>query len=129
MAINSSFKSFGEVIDMYEGIKPQEHSQVSSSLKKALRKSQPNLSKHERQEQVNELLFNTLIACYQNQRVIEVSPGKKVVWEFAEQLPFDVFRLPNGNTLITGLKRAIEVTPGKKIIWTKDGLRYGSVRR
>ena len=53
----------------------------------------------------------------------------KVVWEMKEANPVDAFRLPNGNTLITGGSRFIEVTPDKTVIWTKSGCSYGSARR
>ncbi len=72
---------------------------------------------------------NTLITKYQQHRVIEVSPDKKIVWEFSERLPCDAYRLPNGNTLIASFRRAIEVTPARKIIWERGGLKYGSVRK
>ena len=72
---------------------------------------------------------NTLIPMFNQHRVIEVSPDKKIVWEFSERLPCDAYRLPNGNTLIASFRRAIEVTPAKKIIWERGGLKYGSVRK
>jgi len=72
---------------------------------------------------------NTLIAQYRRNRVIELTPEKKIVWEFSEKLPSDAYRLPNGNTLMTNHRRAIEVTPAKKIIWEHGGLMYGSVRK
>ena len=60
--------------------------------------------------------------------MIEVSPDKKIVWEFSEPHVSDADRLPNGNTLMAGT-RAIEVTPAKKIIWERGGLKGGSVRK
>ena len=44
---------------------------------------------------------NVLIAGLQGE-VTEVNRAKEVVWKHNEQNPCDVFRLPNGNTLITG---------------------------
>ena len=71
---------------------------------------------------------NVLIADFGG-RVIEVSRDKKIVWQTTTTNPVDVFRLPNGNTLITGNTQFLEVTPEKKIIWTKTGCSYGSARR
>ncbi len=62
-------------------------------------------------------------------RVFEVNRDKQIVWEFSEPNPVDVFRLENGNTLITGRQRFIEVTPDKKIVWQQAGNQYGSARR
>jgi len=72
---------------------------------------------------------NTLITQYQKHRVIEVTPGKRIVWEFSEKLPCDAYRLPNGNTVMASFRRAVEVTPAGKIIWELEGLTYGSVRK
>ncbi|MCK4527575.1 hypothetical protein KAW18_09410 [candidate division WOR-3 bacterium] len=55
-----------------------------------------------------------------NPRIIEVTPDKEVVWEYAVKT-YIAQRLPNGNTLIAELERkpdrVIEVTPDKNIIW------------
>ena len=74
---------------------------------------------------------NTLIADYRNHRVIEVTPGKNVFWQYGTgshdepgsgpnelNNPTDAERLPNGNTLIADNSnhRVIEITPAKKII-------------
>ena len=72
---------------------------------------------------------NVLIGEWNRNRVIEVTRDLKVVWEFKVATPADVFRLPNGNTLITSGNRFLEVTPDKKIIWSKSGCSYGSARR
>ncbi|MDP4188496.1 MAG: hypothetical protein Q8905_10640 [Bacteroidota bacterium] len=81
---------------------------------------------------------NTLIACadhHQNQRVIEVDPDNKIVWQVAPgdlpdiSLKFmtGLQRLPNGNTVMTNwlghnqfgkAPHVIEVTPDKKVVWT-----------
>ncbi len=76
---------------------------------------------------------NTLIACGDAHRVIEVDPNDKIVWEVKQHdvdgisLGFvaGLQRLPNGNTLICnwgghgGSKGAavIQVTPDKKLVW------------
>ncbi|MCH7724932.1 MAG: PQQ-binding-like beta-propeller repeat protein [Planctomycetes bacterium] len=72
---------------------------------------------------------NVLICDSSRNRVIEVTREKKIIWEHSENYPVDVFRLPNGNTLITGNQRFTEVTPGKKVIWSLTGCSYGSARR
>jgi hypothetical protein len=71
---------------------------------------------------------NVLIASLRGE-VQEVNREKQVVWEHKEQNAADVFRLPNGNTLITGSQRFVEVTPDKKVVWEKAGCQYGSARR
>ena len=78
---------------------------------------------------------NTLIACGDAHRVIEVDPQDKIVWEVTEkeipgnQLGFaaGLQRLPNGNTVICnwpghgGLPpdqpQAFELTRDKKVVW------------
>ncbi|MHC4716063.1 MAG: HEAT repeat domain-containing protein [Planctomycetota bacterium] len=72
---------------------------------------------------------NTLMPMFKQNRVLEVSPDKKTVWEFSQREPCEAYRLPNGNTLIATTEWAIEVTPDKKIIWQRAGLKYGSVRK
>ncbi|MCA9267651.1 MAG: PQQ-binding-like beta-propeller repeat protein, partial [Planctomycetales bacterium] len=71
---------------------------------------------------------NVLIASLSGE-IMEVTRDNKVVWEHREQNPADVFRLPNGNTLITGARRFVELTPDKKEVWTLEGCQYGSARR
>jgi hypothetical protein len=59
------------------------------------------------------------------QRAVEIDPEKgNIIWQFpipeGDNWPVrDANRLPNGNTLITGLNRIIEVTPqgGGGIVW------------
>ena len=56
--------------------------------------------------------------------VIEVTPDKEIVWEYAEVLrPSLGQRLENGNTLMTDMAdpRVIEVTPDKEIVWEYSG--------
>lgn len=81
---------------------------------------------------------NTLIVDEHDRLVREVSPDKKVVWEFTPaDLPPDIKfrniqtceRLDNGNTVIfsstggakkeekPGLIQCVEVTPDKKVVW------------
>lgn len=59
-------------------------------------------------------------------RVIEVTPDKKIVWEYTEGLVgvYTLQRLENGNTLICDQfnDRVIEVNPAKEIVWT-----YGAI--
>jgi len=71
---------------------------------------------------------NVLIASLRGD-VHEVDRDKQVVWKHKEQNAADVFRLPNGNTLITGSRRFVEVTPDNKVVWEKSGNQYGSARR
>ena len=77
---------------------------------------------------------NTLIGCGTQKRVIEVTPEKKVVWEFkSEDAPelnltwiTSLQVLPNGNYVIANFLRgsegkgvhAFEVTRDKKVVWT-----------
>jgi hypothetical protein len=81
---------------------------------------------------------NTLIACGdqgQKQRVFEIDPEDKIVWQVrSEDLPESASlkfmtglqRLPNGNTVMTNWlghgqfgksSHIIEVTPDKKVVW------------
>jgi len=71
---------------------------------------------------------NTLVADLNGKKVVEISPEKKIVWEVSHASPRDAFRLPNGNTLITGEGGCIEVTPAKKIVWTHAGFDSGTAR-
>jgi len=75
---------------------------------------------------------NTLITDGGNQRVIEVSPEKRIVWEFTSKnikglfYPVKARRLKNGNTLITDWvsHRVVEVNRAKRIIWQYGELNY-----
>ena len=76
---------------------------------------------------------NTLIACGTQKRVIEVTPDKRIVWEFgASDAPelnltwiFSLQRLKNGNLIIGNFLRgqegrgahAFEVTRDKRVVW------------
>ena len=65
---------------------------------------------------------NTLIADWQNNRIIEVTGAGTIVWEYSSgpySTPADADRLPNGNTLIAdyGNHRVIEVNPAGTIVW------------
>jgi hypothetical protein len=83
---------------------------------------------------------NTLIGAGNGHSVLEVSPGKKIVWSVKQNdLPgitlawvTRIERLPNGNTLIGNCHAGpenpqfIEVTPAKKVVWTfKDFKNFG----
>jgi hypothetical protein len=57
------------------------------------------------------------------QRAVEIDPKTgNVIWQFPipgqDNWPVrDANRLPNGNTLITGLNRIVEVTPQGEVVW------------
>lgn len=72
---------------------------------------------------------NILVANYGRSEVVELSPDGKQVWSFKEQQPCDVFRLSNGNTLISTYQRIIEIGPDDKLIKEICKSRYGSARR
>jgi outer membrane protein assembly factor BamB len=79
---------------------------------------------------------NTLISCGTQRRVIEVSPDKRIVWEFKAQDAPDLNItwvsslqvLSNGNLLVGNFLRgqegkgahAFEVTRDKKVVWKWD---------
>ena len=84
---------------------------------------------------------NTLIAGGNNNRVVEVTPEKKIVWQVDQKdLPGITFAwvttlhaLPNGNVVIGNCHagpenpQLIEVTRDKKVVWTfKDHARFGN---
>ena len=76
---------------------------------------------------------NTLIACGTQKRVIEVTPGKEIVWQFtaadAPELNLtwisSLQELPNGHLLLGNFLRgqegkgvdAFEITREKKVVW------------
>ncbi len=69
---------------------------------------------------------NTLIACSNNNKVIEVSPDKKVVWEAqVNGNPQDARRLENGNTLVAlqSAHKIVEIDRGGKIVWEVTGMQ------
>jgi hypothetical protein len=57
------------------------------------------------------------------QRAVEIDPKTgSIIWQFGipgqDNWPLrDANRLPNGNTLITGLNRIVEVTPQGEVVW------------
>ena len=84
---------------------------------------------------------NTLIGTGNGHSVLEVTPGKEIVWKLKQNdLPgitlawvTRVERLPNGNTLIGNCHAGpqnpqfIEVTKDKKVVWTfKDFEHFGN---
>jgi hypothetical protein len=84
---------------------------------------------------------NTLIGTGNGHSVLEVTPGKEIVWKITQNdLPgitlawvTRVERLPNGNTLIGNCHAGpqnpqfIEVTKDKKVVWTfKDFEHFGN---
>ena len=84
---------------------------------------------------------NTLIAGGNNNRVIEVTPDKKIIWQIDQKdLPGITFAwvttlqvLPNGNVVIGNCHagpenpQLVEVTREKKVVWTmKDHTRFGN---
>jgi hypothetical protein len=70
---------------------------------------------------------NTLVADFSG-RAVEISPDGKVVWQFDSGPCTDAFRLPNGNTLVTG-SSFMEVTPDKRVLWKKPSYNFGVVRK
>lgn len=80
---------------------------------------------------------NTLIGCGDGHRVIEVSPGKEIVWSVEENeipgIPLrfvaGLQRLPNGNTVVCNWgghgyldqqPLAFEITRDKRVVWKVD---------
>jgi hypothetical protein len=72
---------------------------------------------------------NLLVSLLSRSRVEEITRKGKTVWTQNINSPSDAFRLPNGNTLVTGSGTAFEVTPEGKKIWSRDGLSYGTLRK
>jgi hypothetical protein len=72
---------------------------------------------------------NILVANYGASEVVELSPDGKRVWTFKETNPCDVFRLPEGNTLISTGQRIIEIGPDDKVLRVICECQYGSARR
>jgi hypothetical protein len=73
---------------------------------------------------------NTLITDSNNNRILEVAPGGKVVWQYvtntrpgsvAQPLPTRAVRLKNGNTLISDQynDQVIEVDPSGNIVFSQ----------
>lgn len=72
---------------------------------------------------------NILVANYGASEFVELSPDGKRVWAFKETNPCDVFRLPEGNTLISTGQRIIEIGPDDKVLRVICECQYGSARR
>ncbi len=82
---------------------------------------------------------NTLIACTNGNRIIEVNGDGKIVWkvdngDIGESLFADACgaqRLPNGNTVISSYHakgkavKLFEVTRDKKVVWRYNGMNAG----
>ena len=82
---------------------------------------------------------NTLIACTNGNRIIEVDADGKIVWsvtneDLGEKLFDDACgaqRLPNGNTVISSYHakgnqvKLFEVTRDKKVVWRYSGMKAG----
>lgn len=84
---------------------------------------------------------NTLIATGNGHSVLEVTPGREIVWKVEQHdLPGITLawvtclqRLPNGNTLLGNCHAGpdnpqfIEITPDKKVVWTfRDFRNFGN---
>lgn len=82
---------------------------------------------------------NTLIACTNGNRIIEVDEAGKIVWSVTNEdlgeILFDdacgAQRLPNGNTVISSYHakgdrvKLFEVTREKKVVWRYSGMNAG----
>lgn len=82
---------------------------------------------------------NTLIACTNGNRIIEVDADGKIIWSVDNNdLGEDLFddacgaqRLPNGNTVISSYHakgdavKLFEVTREKKVVWRYNGMNSG----
>lgn len=82
---------------------------------------------------------NTLIACTNGNRIIEVDANGKIVWsvtndDLGEKLFNDACgaqRLPNGNTVISSYHtrgnqvKLFEITREKKVVWRYSGMNAG----
>jgi hypothetical protein len=66
---------------------------------------------------------NILAASFRPQRAVEIDPKtNRIVWQFLVEKNGvegvrDADRLPNGNTLLTGISKLAEVTAEGKIVW------------
>lgn len=72
---------------------------------------------------------HVLLANYSKGEVAEITRAGATVWRFKIGSPFDAFRLPNGNTLVTTNRQYMEVTPAGKTLWKRTGNTHGRTRR
>jgi outer membrane protein assembly factor BamB len=72
---------------------------------------------------------NILVANFGRSEVVELAPDGKQIWRLEEPQPCDVFRLPDGNMLVSTQQRIIEVGPDGKVLKVICEAQYGSARR
>lgn len=61
---------------------------------------------------------NNILSIIYGEGLYEINRQGEIVWKYLDkQVSHDADRLPNGNTLITGLNRIVEVTPQGEVIW------------
>jgi hypothetical protein len=72
---------------------------------------------------------NILVANFGRSEVVELTPDAKQVWRLEEPQPCDVFRLADGNMLVSTQRRIIEVAPDGKVLKVICEAQYGSARR
>ena len=63
---------------------------------------------------------NTLVTCSDSQKVVEIDPDRKIVWEVEiSGRPMDARRLENGNTLVAlqTFGKVVEVDRSGKVVW------------
>ncbi len=72
---------------------------------------------------------NVLVANYGQSKVYELTRDNQVVWEFSEPSPCDVFRLPNGHTLVATAARVIEIGLDNTTVREFTKAKYGSARQ
>lgn len=65
----------------------------------------------------NQVCHPFLCADYGQGKVFMVSAEGKVQWEFPAPSAHEVWRLPNGNFLLSRLQGPVEITPDRKIVW------------
>ena len=66
---------------------------------------------------------NTLVTCSDSQKIVEIAPDKKIIWEIEiSGRPMDARRLENGNTLVAlqTLGKVVEVDRSGKVVWEVD---------
>jgi hypothetical protein len=72
---------------------------------------------------------NVVVANYGQNRVYELGPDGRVVWQFDEPEPCDAFVLPDGRMLVSTASRIIEVDPDRKTVRQIAEAQYGSARQ